>query len=506
MIAPQDQRGTFDSSKEFVVAPGAHVPVEVEAASDLDTLTPINGPSTEELDEVSYKWEAVPQDTASGKGTWQWEALENGQLVPKTGETAPTAKATWIAPNNVAEEARFTLKCTIDDKPLAIDPLTHGGVRGDEPIEHEVKVKMSLFKVKFEGQLIKDNTLLRAAAGGVDDHKASDPTGGNDFQYRAHTRAVSAIVTYAGQPAINSSIKLVFEGNKGHDYGNGKEILTAKLHRMDEIVDATHPWKDSIELTTDNQGKAHFWVKSSDVVCQPTLKVLAIRANQGEIKIGELACSFAASDSKRRFQDLAGNDDGDNGWLFYFPNQQGNDFENGFLADPGDTMPAKIYLKFKIDDTKEDNYINEHGQGNWQYVNQHSLVLSIESINTPSDSSDAEEIDDTTPDSGTEPPANPDYVDPNPEPITLPDGEWQDPEVDEPGDVEGDEVDDADTGVIAQELDEIKSAVQVDGGGLTSNQTTGTDGGAQCLLRAQSGIGRVKKITMAAIDTTVWDD
>jgi len=219
---------------------------------------------------------------------------------------------------------------------------------------------------------------VRACAGGIDDHAAEN------FQYRAHTRQIELSAEQDGEIAPNTPFVLEFEGNKGHDYGDGREIKTARLHKVDEPFDAEHPWSETLDVESDADGKLPVWILSSDVICQMRL-VIKWENEDGElVEVGSVNCDFAAPQSLRRFEDKARYDDGDGGWLFYFPvlNAAGEteSIENSFLAKPEDEMPAKVYMKFKRDETKADGYIDAEGRGNWQFVNSHSIEMRITGV------------------------------------------------------------------------------------------------------------------------------
>ena len=78
--------------------------------------------------------------------------------------------------------------------------------------------------VEFGGEELVSGT-VRACAGGVDDHAATDA------QYRAHTRQVELTAKFDGKPLPNARFSLRFAGNKGHDYGDGRTGRTLKMAR-----------------------------------------------------------------------------------------------------------------------------------------------------------------------------------------------------------------------------------------------------------------------------------
>ena len=280
---------------------------------------------------------------------------------------------TWVAPDDVEEETEVELKCTVDDGE-GKRAGTFGGTRNDEALERVVKVKVVLPSVKFAGDLIKDDSLLRACAGGVDDHAAidpePDPTKRNDSQYRAHTRKLDLTLTLKEEPLPNTEFSLRFEGNKGHaDFGDG-EKKTARLHNADEPFDEAHPWVETLKVTSDENGEVSVWVLSSDVINKPTLQATLVpKPDQEPVKIGEVECDFAAPTSKRRFVNKYDPDEeypaDDTGWLFDYPI---------IASGPNKQTPAKIYMKFMKN--TEDGDI----PGNWQYVNGHSLRIYVDSV------------------------------------------------------------------------------------------------------------------------------
>lgn len=224
---------------------------------------------------------------------------------------------------------------------------------------------------------------------------------------------------------------------------------------------------------------------------------------------GSISCDFAPSVSLRRFADLAGNDAGDTGWLFYFPRQntdEETELDNSYLADVGDTMPAKIYMKFMVDDQKGD--IN----GNWQFVNGHTMLLTLESItirdinanpsNDVLDDSEDEPAD-------TEPSGEPTFD------MEDFDGSIDDNQPGEECNCYSDEatgegaVDDSspanDSGSkIITDAVEITEYVTLSNGILAATVTTSNDGGGQVSAVAKEKIGSVKELNFAAVDETIW--
>ena len=82
-----------------------------------------------------------------------------------------------------------------------------------------------------------------------------DPKKRNDAQYRAHTRQVELTAKLGSNPLPYARFSLRFVSNKGHDYGDGSEQKTARLHRTDEPFDDDHPWEESLKVTANAQGK-----------------------------------------------------------------------------------------------------------------------------------------------------------------------------------------------------------------------------------------------------------
>ena len=344
MTAPVDQRSANSTVK--VVAAGTEVPCAVEVASDYDTLT------------TTFDGTTTKSYGVDGPLTYTWSASQ-GKF--KGGVNGLTA--TWIAPDDITEPTNVMIRCTIDDPPGDRVNAPETGSHDDEPTVRVATVKVMNPTVEFKGAELVNNT-IRACAGGIDEHAQSD------FQYRAHTRKIEMEVKLNDAPMKNARFTLRFQDNKGHDYGDGREKKMARLHKTNEAFDAAHPWQESLEMTASAQGKVSVWVLSSDVINKPTLQAILkpVAAPAEPVKLGEIGCDFAASETFRNFANPVDPDDPDDyGWIFDFPK----------LVNPKapknqkPNTPAKVYLKFKVDPHKEENL------GNWQFVNGHELLLRV---------------------------------------------------------------------------------------------------------------------------------
>ena len=328
------------------MAPGAEVPCAVQSAQDFDTYA-------QRADSLTTKTHA-----ADGPLSYQWSADKGSFKGATNGQSA-----TWVAPDDITETMSVIIKCTIDDPddPRVGPPDT--GSHDDVAAVRSCQVLVKPPTVEFTGSELVNNT-VRACAGGLDDHAQAD------FQYRAHTRRIDLTAKFEGQALPNAKFTLRFLNNKGHDYGDGRTKKKARLHKTSEAFDAAHPWKESLEMTANSQGKVSVWVLSSDVINQPKLQAILkpVAAPKEPAKLGEIECDFAASETFRNFANPVDPDDPDDyGWIFDFPK----------LVNPtGSTnqkpnTPAKVYLKFKIDPAKVED------AGNWQFVNGHQLLLRV---------------------------------------------------------------------------------------------------------------------------------
>ena len=345
-----------------VVAAGVEVPCAVQTAQDFDTYT-------KTVDGVTTKIYA-----ADGPLTYKWSADKGTFKGATNGKTA-----TWVAPDDITAATSVIIKCTINDPDGARVSAPDTGSHDDSATVRTCQVIVKTPTVEFSGnELI--NGKLRACAGGFDDHAAVDPVGQNDFQYRAHTRKIDLTVKLDGKPMPNAKFTLRFDGNKGHDYGDRRTKKMARLHKTNEAFDATHPWQDTLEMQADSAGRVSVWVLSSDVISQPKLQAILkpVTAPKQPVKLGEIECDFAAPVHLRRFDNPYDPDEKeDRGWIFDFP----------YLVDPHNKeklTPAKLYLKFKRFSNKGDDYtyVDSNGvtQGNWQFVNGHSVKILVTQI------------------------------------------------------------------------------------------------------------------------------
>ena len=335
------------------------MPCEVQEAQDFDTR-----------DDSDYSARTSSRSFhADGPLTYKWTA-DKGRFEGSTnGRTA-----TWIAPDDSREAVIAIVQCTINDPdgPRVNAPET--GSHDDDALVRKATLRVMPPVVKFGGAVVGDK--LRACAGGIDDHAATDPnpdvTKRNDEQYRAHTRKLELDTLLDGQSAPGAAFTLRFVGNKGHNYGGTIKQKTAKLHRTDEPFDDDHPWEESLKVTANSQGKVEVWVLSSDVINKPKLQAILKPVPQGQepVTLGEIECDFAEAVSYRRFDNwIDPDEEEDLGWLFGLR----------WLGSKDKTTTAKIYLKFMVNPNIGDV------DGNWEVVNGHQVLMSISSVDSRSD-------------------------------------------------------------------------------------------------------------------------
>ena len=303
---------------------------------------------------------------------------------------------TWVAPDDLSEATSVVIKCIIDDPdgPRVSAPDT--GSHDDNATVRSCQVIVKAPTVEFGGEELVSGT-LRACAGGVDDHAATDPNPNwverNDAQYRAHTRQVELTAKFDGKPLPNAKFSLRFAGNKGHDYGDGREKKMARLHKADKSFAQDSGWTETLDLQADGAGKVSVWVLSSDVINKPKLQAILkpVAAPKQPVMLGEIGCDFAAPTRYRKFDNPFDEEEEDRGWIFDFPR----------LIDPDSKeklTPAKLYLKFKKFENKGDDYTfddaNGVTQGNWQFVNGHDVKLFIAQVDLLRESGDETSAED----------------------------------------------------------------------------------------------------------------
>lgn len=120
----------------------------------------------------------------------------------------------------------------------------------------------------------------------------------------------------------------------------------------------------TLSLLTDANGNVSFTSLSSDVISQPQIVV-----ELSGVELGRIGCDFADEKSIRRFPDP--NDPDDPSWT---TNDTGWICDTEQFTNPGSSTPAKVYVKFM----KEPSLGNV--DGNWYYVNNHSVMLTIASV------------------------------------------------------------------------------------------------------------------------------
>ena len=372
LSAPAPTPAPTASSKDKVVLPGAEVPCSVQSAQDFDTYT---SSSRDGIQTKSY--------AADGPLTYRWSA--SAGHFKDDAETGQNV--TWVAPDDLSEATSVIIKCIIDDPdgPRVSAPDT--GSHDDNATVRMATVIVKAPTVEFTGNELV-NQKLRACAGGIDDHAATNPDGAEDFQYRAHTRKIDFTAKLDGKAMPNARFTLRFDGNKGHEYGDGREKKMARLHKTSEAFDAANPWKETLEVQADSAGKVSVWVLSSDVIGKPVLQAILkpVAVPKEPLKLGEISCDFDAPTRYRRFDNPFDQEEQeDRGWIFDFPR----------LIDPDSKeklTPAKLYLKFKKFENKGDDYTfddaNGVTQGNWQFVNGHDVKLFIAQVDLLLESED----------------------------------------------------------------------------------------------------------------------
>ena len=170
-----------------------------------------------------------------------------------------------------------------------------------------------------------------------------------------------------------TEFKLSFEGNRGHDYGDGRAQKKAKFVTSDG--NGNPEYVEELTVSTDNQGKIGFTVLSSDIVSSDIeVKIKWEDADGEEQEAGSKACDFAEAEAKRRFANPFNSADrypeDDFGWLF----------QQQWLRSVGSQTTAKFYLKFMKDPSLGN--VN----GNWEFVNGHQMLFKIADVELKSSS------------------------------------------------------------------------------------------------------------------------
>lgn len=217
--------------------------------------------------------------------------------------------------------------------------------------------------------------VVRACAGAV----------GND---NVHSATVQVLAKRDGQNLPNVALVFSFENNVGNP-------------KAAKFINDQGQQVDTLTRTTDSEAKTSVTVLSSDTISQPKIVV-----KYEDKEMGSVACNFVAAMSLRRFGIKDYVEKVDNGWLFN---------QGAALSGAGATTPVKVYLKFRKnpDDSThpiDDKYflVNNNPQptldadgdgtispeereqgsvrlpldddGNWAYVNGHSLRIKVAEI------------------------------------------------------------------------------------------------------------------------------
>jgi hypothetical protein len=211
----------------------------------------------------------------------------------------------------------------------------------------------TIFTVEFDA-----DQLARACAGGV------GVDGVHDFTITGVAKRDD------GTLVTNTELKFSFENNKGHDYGDGGKPKKAKF--IPDVLKGQSATPDGLQMTasTDADGKVSVHVLSSDIISSDIEIKIKWTDAQGQDKdVGSKACDFVAVVSKRRFPDP--NDPNDPDWQ---ANDTGWICDTEQLVDPGNTTPAKVYIKFIKNSVLGD--VN----GNWHFINDHRLRMKIAKV------------------------------------------------------------------------------------------------------------------------------
>ena len=161
-------------------------------------------------------------------------------------------------------------------------------------------------------------------------------------------------------------------GGSGIDYGGSGILAPQVLRAYNGSVTATPDSAGTVTIATGSDGTVTVRVLGSNLISQPKLLI-----KYQDEDVGSVRCDFGATQRIRRFPEpvpadplLGPPSDVDTGWLFDFPQMDG----------PNQTTPAKVYLKFQVNPSKPDDYIDENGHGNWRFVNGHDLLFRIDRV------------------------------------------------------------------------------------------------------------------------------
>jgi hypothetical protein len=251
MISPQDQRADVDSTEKIQVGFQGTLACEVEGATDSD------------------HWKQGEEEGEAGDSvsSYLWSA-SGGTITP---DPSDPKKATWTAPN---EKGSFTIKCTIDDAPTAVESPDRGS-RDDSALVRQVQVEVASYKVEVQAKRsgtddsrFASSAKVAAASGSADIRvKVTNLTGGLPvsgvtFDAPQITGGDSGVEGYRAATVSFSS--LTTDSN-----GELRGSLRASNAIENLSVEFTSPQTDSSSATVDQvwselEGSDESWVYSKE--------------------------------------------------------------------------------------------------------------------------------------------------------------------------------------------------------------------------------------------------
>ena len=226
MVLPQDQTGENPMPEHVKVFAGATIDLSLEEATDVDhwKLEPDSaGEEGYDNDTVIYLWEAP-----------------SGQIV---GD-AHQRNAKWQAP---MEAGTYTITCTIDDTPKAIDE-GEDGIRDDSSVKRTVEVEVVNGESSATLKLYKDEELTE---------EADDAVGGTAY-------IVLEVKLGEGQHMVSNSATLRVEENYAQHSDTEKRWDSAVSFASGwQKKDANGEWQNSVSSpqSTNNSDDDEYYRK-----------------------------------------------------------------------------------------------------------------------------------------------------------------------------------------------------------------------------------------------------